>query len=256
MKIAILDDGVDQRHPFFDPAGLTMPPGFPKGDVAFTSAKVIVARAFAPRDAGWPHAGTPFDPVHSFHGMHVAGIAAGAPDTPVGAGDAGASTSISGVAPLAYIGNYKVADGADGVRPRPQRQLSGARRRDRGSRRRRDGRAQPLARRARGRAEPRCGGDRARQRRSCGRDPGRLGRKRLRLARARQRRLAGILGARDHRRRRRRRPDPWRASRRAGRRRSASRSSRTSPRRASTCCPPSPAAVSEPCPERAWRHPT
>ena len=99
------------------------------------------------------------------------------------------------------------ADGADGVRPRPQRQLSGARRRDRGSRRRRDGRAQPVARRARGRAEPRCGGDRARQRRSCGRDPGRLGRKRLRPARARQRRLAGILGARDHRRRRRRRPD-------------------------------------------------
>ena len=108
MKIAILDDGVDQRHPFFDPAGLTMPPGFPKGDVAYTSPKVIVARAFAPHNAGWPHAGKPFDPVHSFHGMHVAGIAAGAPETPVGAGDAGAPTSISGVAPLAYIGNYKV----------------------------------------------------------------------------------------------------------------------------------------------------
>jgi subtilisin family serine protease len=108
MKIAILDDGVDQRHPFFDPTGLSMPPGFPKGDAAYTTAKVIVARAFAPRDAGWLHASKPFDPVHSYHGMHVAGIAAGAPDTPVGAGEAGGPTSISGVAPLAYIGNYKV----------------------------------------------------------------------------------------------------------------------------------------------------
>ena len=32
IKIGIIDDGVDQEHPFFNPAGYTMPPGFPKGD--------------------------------------------------------------------------------------------------------------------------------------------------------------------------------------------------------------------------------
>jgi subtilisin family serine protease len=105
MKIAVIDDGIDQRHPFFDPAGLTMPPGFPKGNTAYTSAKVIAARAFAPPDAGWRNADKPYDPDLSFHGMHVAGIAAGAPDTPADAG--GDEVLVSGVAPLAYLGNYK-----------------------------------------------------------------------------------------------------------------------------------------------------
>jgi subtilisin family serine protease len=105
MKIAIIDDGVDHRHPYLDPAGLTMPPGFPKGDAAFTSAKVIVARAFAPPDAGWRNADEPFDDVHSSHGLHVAGIAAGTAGTRVGDGEN--ARVISGVAPLAHIGNYK-----------------------------------------------------------------------------------------------------------------------------------------------------
>ena len=48
MKIAIIDEGIDQRHPFFSPAGYTMPAGFPKGQTAYTTAKVIVARAFPP----------------------------------------------------------------------------------------------------------------------------------------------------------------------------------------------------------------
>ena len=39
IKIGIVDDGVDQAHPFFNPAGYTMPPGFPKGDTAFTTAE-------------------------------------------------------------------------------------------------------------------------------------------------------------------------------------------------------------------------
>ena len=48
IKIGIIDDGIDQTHPFFYPAGYTLPPGFPKGNTAYTTAKVIVARAFPP----------------------------------------------------------------------------------------------------------------------------------------------------------------------------------------------------------------
>ncbi|HEX4931514.1 MAG TPA: hypothetical protein VFV62_12455, partial [Gaiellaceae bacterium] len=48
MKIAIIDEGIDQTHPLFSPAGYTMPAGYPKGQTAYTTAKVIVARAFPP----------------------------------------------------------------------------------------------------------------------------------------------------------------------------------------------------------------
>jgi subtilisin family serine protease len=103
IKIGIIDDGVDQSHPFFNPAGFTAPPGFPKGDVAYTTAKVIVARAFAPASTTWRYARTPFDPELSEHATHVAGIAAG--DNPtVAAG----GRNVSGVAPRAFLGNYKV----------------------------------------------------------------------------------------------------------------------------------------------------
>lgn len=103
IKIGIIDDGVDQKHPFFDPAGYSYPPGFPKGQTSFTTPKVIVARAFAPATTTWKYARLPFDPQESEHGTHVAGIAAGnytaAPVQGRGA--------LSGVAPRAYIGNYK-----------------------------------------------------------------------------------------------------------------------------------------------------
>ena len=48
LKIAIIDEGIDHTHPFFSPAGYAMPSGFPKGQTAYTNAKVIVARAFPP----------------------------------------------------------------------------------------------------------------------------------------------------------------------------------------------------------------
>ena len=65
MKIGIIDDGVDQTHPFFNPAGYTYPPGFPKGQTSFTTPKVIVARAFAPVTTTWKYARLPFDPQES-----------------------------------------------------------------------------------------------------------------------------------------------------------------------------------------------
>ena len=101
MKIGIIDEGIDQTHAFFSPAGYTMPPGFPKGQTAYTNAKVIVARAFPPARPTWKHASKPFDPEFSSHGTHVAGIAAGNPNT------VAEGVRISGVAPRAYLGNYK-----------------------------------------------------------------------------------------------------------------------------------------------------
>jgi subtilisin family serine protease len=103
IKIGIIDDGVDQAHAFFSPTGFTMPQGFPKGNKAFTTAKVIVARAFPPPGATWKYASRPFDPAESEHATHVAGIAAG----DYGATQRGGHP-VSGVAPRAYIGNYKV----------------------------------------------------------------------------------------------------------------------------------------------------
>ena len=101
IKIGIIDDGVDQAHPFFDPTGYAAPDGFPKGQLSFTTAKVIVARAFPPPGASWRYAGRPFDPAQSGHATHVAGIAAGNANTLAN------GLRISGIAPRAYIGNYK-----------------------------------------------------------------------------------------------------------------------------------------------------
>jgi subtilisin family serine protease len=102
VKIGIIDDGLDRTHPYFKARGYRMPRGFPKGNKRFTDAKVIVARAFAPRSPKWKYASRPFDPRNSEHATHVAGIAAGNYRTRA------RGSRISGVAPKAYIGNYKV----------------------------------------------------------------------------------------------------------------------------------------------------
>jgi subtilisin family serine protease len=103
VKIGIIDSGIDATHPYFDPAGYTMPAGFPKGQERFTTAKVIVARAFPPKSgASAPSTRLAFSDDDSSHGTHVAGIAAGNADTATGQG------RVSGVAPRAYLGNYKV----------------------------------------------------------------------------------------------------------------------------------------------------
>jgi len=107
IKIGIIDDGIDRNHPFFSPAGFVMPPGFPKGDRSYTTAKVIVARAFPPPGLKYRYAKLPFDPVESEHGTHVAGIAAGDYGT-TAPGPRGRPVQVSGIAPRAYLGNYRV----------------------------------------------------------------------------------------------------------------------------------------------------
>jgi subtilisin family serine protease len=101
MKIGIIDDGIDATHPYFSATGFAYPAGFPKGRTDLTTPKVIVQRAFAPASPAWKYALSPFDPTQSFHATHVAGIAAGDHGTNEGA------ALISGIAPNAYLGNYK-----------------------------------------------------------------------------------------------------------------------------------------------------
>jgi subtilisin family serine protease len=114
VKVAVVDDGVDHEHPFLDPTGFSYPAGFPKGTGGSTTPKVIVARGFAGPGAN----SAPLDRDHSFHGTFVAGVIAGV-KTDVAAGQTGfcseanggchpAVKDVEGVAPRAYIGNYRV----------------------------------------------------------------------------------------------------------------------------------------------------
>ncbi len=101
VKIGIIDDGLDATHPYFAATGFRYPPGFPKGQTRYTTPKVIVQRAFAPPGPTSRYAHAPFDPDNSWHATHVAGIAAGDHDSNA------RGSLISGVAPNAWLGNYK-----------------------------------------------------------------------------------------------------------------------------------------------------
>src|SRR5262249_2379639 len=94
IKIAILDTGIDTSNPLFADSGFTAPAGFPIGDPSLTNNKVIVAKAIL--DDGDSAAD------QNGHGTNVAGIAAGDfnTSTPLG--------PISGVAPGAFLGNYRI----------------------------------------------------------------------------------------------------------------------------------------------------
>jgi minor extracellular serine protease Vpr len=99
VRIAIIDSGIDNTHPGFQDTGFSAPAGFPKGDSNYTNNKVIVARAyvsFLPNPDPDP---SPAD--HVGHGTATAMAAAGEQSI-------GPLATISGVAPQAYLGNYKV----------------------------------------------------------------------------------------------------------------------------------------------------
>jgi subtilisin family serine protease len=115
VKVAVVDDGVDDEHPFLSPDGFSYPAGFPKGPGGNTTPKVIVARGFAGPGAS----GVAINREQSFHGTFVAGVIAGAANTDVAASRPGfcdegnggchpAVQDVSGVAPRAQIGNYRV----------------------------------------------------------------------------------------------------------------------------------------------------
>jgi minor extracellular serine protease Vpr len=107
IKIGVVDTGVDSSSPFLNPTGFSYPAGFPKGDTKLTTPKVIVARVFPgfPRDKS---STVPFDKTEP-HGTHDSGIAAGDESTNAPAGpDHPAVAGLSGVAPKAWIGNYRV----------------------------------------------------------------------------------------------------------------------------------------------------
>ena len=236
-------------------AGYAMPAGYPKGQERFTTAKVIVARVFAPKGATAASARVAFSDDDASHGTHVAGIAAGNADTPAGGG-----RHVSGIAPRAYLGNYKVfvetdsglspnanspaivaaieaavADGMDVVNfsgGEPEIEPS------------RDIVALALDAAA---AAGVVAGRGCRERllgRRC-----RLGRRR-RPTRPERSASARSRSAEARRRGR------TQSSPRSGRRRSRSASSPTSLRPASACCPRSQVAAGQSCPGRAWRRHT
>jgi len=110
MKIAVLDSGIDQTHPALQDSSLTAPSGFPKctdghpEDCAYTNSKVIVARSYVrllapgPAAASRPDDFSPRDRVG--HGSAVASVAA--------ANTATGAVQIMGMAPKAFLGNYKI----------------------------------------------------------------------------------------------------------------------------------------------------
>ena len=119
IRIGIIDTGIDHRHPAFDGAGFAPPAGFPRCgpgiDCArWTNGKVIVARsyveqlnfAFGTNAADTrPDDNSPRDRVG--HGTAAAMMAAGRRVR-------GPSAEVVGVAPRAFLGNYKVF-GSPGV---------------------------------------------------------------------------------------------------------------------------------------------
>ena len=129
IKIAILDSGIDQTHPAFQDSTLPKLAGFPlctaghPEDCAYTSNKVIVARSYVrmlgagsnPRDPAvdsMPDDYSPRD--RDGHGTAVASCAAANSTATPAITTTGGPLTITGMAPKAYLGNYKIT-GSPGV---------------------------------------------------------------------------------------------------------------------------------------------
>ena len=181
--------------PVLQPGGLHDAGGLPEGPARLHDREGDRRTRLPAARPTWQHASKPFDPEHSSHGTHVAGIAAGNANTSA-AGD-----RISGVAPRAYLGNYKAltiptdADvGLDGNSPELVAAIEAAVK---------DGMdvinmslGEPEIEPGRGHRRPGAGGRRARRRR-----PRRRRGQRLRRVRARLGHLARLDRGGDHGRR-------------------------------------------------------
>lgn len=118
VMIGIIDTGIDQTHPALQNNSLSMPSGFPKGTASYTTNKVIVARSYVslglstvPADST-PDDFSPRDRIG--HGTFNAIIAAGNSTVTPAISTSGGNITISGMAPAAWLGNYKVS-GSPGV---------------------------------------------------------------------------------------------------------------------------------------------
>ncbi len=109
IKIAIIDSGIDSKHPLFNgngwsyPTTGTWPKGYCETAPGFCNGKIIAARYYKPTmKVNENEELTPQD--HHGHGTHVGGTAAGNRTTITFGTE---TTEISGVAPGAWLMAYK-----------------------------------------------------------------------------------------------------------------------------------------------------
>lgn len=108
-RVGMIDTGIEVTHPGFKDTGFQAPSGFPKAgassNLAYTNQKIIVARSYVKQCLAADPDVSAQDDVG--HGTGTAMTAAGVQNT-------GPLATITGVAPLAFLGNYKVF-GSPGV---------------------------------------------------------------------------------------------------------------------------------------------
>jgi len=102
IKVAVIDTGIDVRHPCFADAGY--PAQKQLGDTKFTNNKVVVAKVFNNKAGSRSYTAEAIQD----HGTHVAGTVACNFDTPATVDGAPIPGNISGVAPKALLGNYNI----------------------------------------------------------------------------------------------------------------------------------------------------
>lgn len=113
IRIGLLDTGVDQTHPSLQDNTLHAPAGFPKCDTPancrdFTNSKVIVARSYVRQLAvGTGTINPALSKPDDYSARDRSGHGTAAATAAAGNSSAGA-VPVSGVAPKAWIGSYKV----------------------------------------------------------------------------------------------------------------------------------------------------